>query len=87
MTAGLHHRLAGGWVGNRQTEELVVPPSESFNDGIELLKAADHMKLEGIVSKRRDAPCRSGKQSDWIKIKCQTWREANKECWRLFERR
>ena len=26
MTAGLHHRLAGGWVGNRQTEELVVPP-------------------------------------------------------------
>jgi ATP-dependent DNA ligase len=37
--------------------------SESFDDGIELLKAADRMKLEGIVSKRRDAPDRPGKQA------------------------
>jgi ATP-dependent DNA ligase len=35
--------------------------SESFDDGLELLKAADRMRLEGIVSKRRDAPYRSGK--------------------------
>jgi ATP-dependent DNA ligase len=41
--------------------------SESFDDGFELLKAADSTKLEGIVSKRRDAPYHSGKQSDWIK--------------------
>ena len=61
--------------------------SESFDDGFELLKAADRMRLEGIVSKRRDAPYRSGKQSDWIKTKCATWRQANKERWRLFERR
>jgi ATP-dependent DNA ligase len=61
--------------------------SESFDDGLELRKAADRMKLEGIVSKRRDAPYRSGKQSDWIKTKCATWRQANKERWRLFERR
>ena len=61
--------------------------SESFDDGFELRKAADRMKLEGIVSKRRDAPYRSGKQSDWIKTKCATWRQANKERWRLFERR
>jgi ATP-dependent DNA ligase len=58
--------------------------SESFDDGIELL---NRMKLEGIVSKRRNAPYRSGKQSDWIKVKCTTWRAANKECWRLFVRR
>jgi ATP-dependent DNA ligase len=44
------------------------------------------MKLEGIVSKRRDAPYRSGKQRGWVKIKCATWCEANKERWRLFER-
>jgi bifunctional non-homologous end joining protein LigD len=60
--------------------------SESFDDGIELLKAADRMKLEGIVSKRRDAPYRPGKQCDRIKVKCETWRNANKERWRLFER-
>jgi bifunctional non-homologous end joining protein LigD len=59
--------------------------SESFDDGVELLKAADRMRLEGIVSKRCDAPYRSGKQCGWIKIKCATWREANRERWRLFE--
>src|SRR5262249_40552155 len=41
--------------------------SESFDDGLELLAAADRLGLEGgIVSKRRDAPYRSGKQCDWI---------------------
>jgi bifunctional non-homologous end joining protein LigD len=60
--------------------------SESFDDRLELLAAADRMHLEGIVSKRRDAPYRSGKQCGWVKVKCATWREANKERWRLFER-
>jgi ATP-dependent DNA ligase len=45
--------------------------SESFDDGLELLKAADRMRLEVIG----------------VKVKCATWREANKERWRLFERR
>jgi hypothetical protein len=40
------------------------------------------MNLEGIVSKHRDAPHRPGKQCDWIKVKCKTWRAANKEQWR-----
>jgi bifunctional non-homologous end joining protein LigD len=61
--------------------------SESFDDGLELLQAADRFGLEGVVSKRCDTPYRSGKQSEWIKVKCQTWREANRERWRLFERR
>ena len=61
--------------------------SESFDDGLELLAAADRMHLEGIVSKRRDAPYRSGEQCGWVKVKCATWREANKERWRLFEQR
>jgi bifunctional non-homologous end joining protein LigD len=45
------------------------------------------MRLEGVVSKRRDAPYRFGKQSEWIKVKCAKWREANRERWRLFVRR
>ena len=45
------------------------------------------MGLEGIVSKRRDAPYRAGKKCDWIKVKCDAWRTANRERWRLFERR
>jgi len=31
------------------------------------------------VSKRIDAPSRSGNASDWIKVKCVGWRDANKE--------
>jgi hypothetical protein len=32
------------------------------------------------------AICASGKQCGWVKVKCATWREANKEWWRLLER-
>jgi bifunctional non-homologous end joining protein LigD len=61
--------------------------SENFDDGLRLLAEADRLGLEGVVSKRRDAPYGSGKQCDWIKAKCKTWRALNKERWRLFERR
>jgi bifunctional non-homologous end joining protein LigD len=37
-------------------------PSEAFDDGVELLAAAERMGLEGVVSKRRDAAYRSGPQ-------------------------
>jgi ATP-dependent DNA ligase len=50
------------------------------------LAEANRLGLEGVVSKRRDAPYRSGKQCDLLKVKCATWRDANKERWRLFER-
>jgi ATP-dependent DNA ligase len=42
--------------------------------------------LEGVVSKRRDAPYRSGECRDWRKVKTMAWREANRERWRLFEK-
>jgi bifunctional non-homologous end joining protein LigD len=77
----------------RQLEKLIskaradwLQLSETFDDGAKLLAEADRRGLEGIVSKRADAPYRSGKRSEWIKVKCQTWREANRERWRLFER-
>jgi bifunctional non-homologous end joining protein LigD len=60
--------------------------SDGFDDGGELLAAAERMGLEGVVSKRRDAPYRSGSQCGWIKTKTRAWREANKDRWRLFER-
>jgi bifunctional non-homologous end joining protein LigD len=60
--------------------------SDGFDDGVELLAAAERMGLEGVVSKRRDAPYRSGTMSSWVKVKTQAWREANRDRWRLFER-
>jgi ATP-dependent DNA ligase len=56
--------------------------SESFDDSLELLTAADRMRLERVVSKRRDAPYRSSATG----LRCQTWRGANKVRSRLFER-
>lgn len=39
-------------------------------DGAEFLKLACSLGLEGIIEKRRDAPYRSGRGGDWLKIKC-----------------
>src|SRR5262249_40339298 len=77
----------------RQLERIVKRPradwlqiSETFADGAKLLAEAGRMRLEGIVSERADSPYRSGKRSEWLKVKCAGWREANRERWRLFER-
>ncbi len=61
--------------------------------GVQLIKYVDHIAgngelvlehacklgLEGIVSKRADAPYRSGKSPEWVKTKCPAWREANRD--------
>jgi ATP-dependent DNA ligase len=60
--------------------------SESFTDPARLLAAAHDLGLEGVVSKRLDAPYRSGRRPEWVKVKTQSWRVANQERWRLFER-
>jgi ATP-dependent DNA ligase len=37
--------------------------------GQAMFEAACTMGLEGIVSKRRDSPYRSGRSADWVKVK------------------
>jgi len=59
---------------------------DAFDDGQKLLEAAEQHGLEGVVSKRRDAPYHSGECRDWVKVKTTAWREANRERWRLFEK-
>ncbi|MDP2410660.1 MAG: DNA ligase D [Pseudolabrys sp.] len=50
--------------------------SESIDEtGSVLLKHACRMNLEGIISKREDAPYRSGRSRDWIKTKCSDRQE------------
>jgi ATP-dependent DNA ligase len=51
-----------------------------------LLASAERLGLEGIVSKRRATPYRSGECRDWRKVKTVAWRQANRERWRLLER-
>ena len=40
-----------------------------------LVASACRMKLEGIIGKRADAPYRSGRSTDWIKLKCNLRQE------------
>jgi hypothetical protein len=61
--------------------------SESFSDPVRLLAVAGDVGLEGVVSKRRDAPYHSGRTLAWIKVKTERWRLANRERWRLFGER
>jgi bifunctional non-homologous end joining protein LigD len=50
--------------------------SESLTEpGPVLLKHACKLGLEGIISKRVDAPYRSGRGHDWLKIKCSDRQE------------
>jgi len=45
--------------------------SEHFEaEGDEVFARVCELKLEGIVSKRRDSPYRSGRSDDWRKMKC-----------------
>jgi bifunctional non-homologous end joining protein LigD len=38
--------------------------------GVDVFARACDLKLEGIISKRADAPYRSGRQASWLKSKC-----------------
>jgi ATP-dependent DNA ligase len=59
--------------------------SETFGDGDKLLASCEQMGLVGIVSKRRDFPYRSGTAD--CKVKCLSWREANKDQHEMFKKR
>ncbi|MDB5392885.1 MAG: ligase [Rhodospirillales bacterium] len=48
---------------------VYVEPFEE--DGARVFEHACRLGLEGVVSKRRDSPYRSGEQASWIKVKCK----------------
>lgn len=59
----LENLLAGRDEAIRLSEEVDA-------DGAEFFRVACELGLEGIVAKRRDAPYRSGRRPEWLKIKC-----------------
>jgi bifunctional non-homologous end joining protein LigD len=58
---------------------------DQFANGAALLGHCERFGLEGVVSKRRDAPYVSGECKAWVKSKCPKWRAENKERWQSFE--
>jgi bifunctional non-homologous end joining protein LigD len=68
--AALHRLLAGGGGDGR------IRYVEHFDgDGPAIFQSACAMNLEGIISKLRDAPYRSGRSDNFIKIKCHNEQE------------
>jgi bifunctional non-homologous end joining protein LigD len=63
-----------------------IPLVPTFDDGHQLLAACPDHRIEGVVSKLRDAPYRSGPTSSWIKCKCPVWLATNTGRWSTFVR-
>jgi bifunctional non-homologous end joining protein LigD len=59
----------------------------SFDDGEALMIACMEQSLEGVVSKKRNAPYRSGRGPTWVKSKTPMWRQANKDRWEKMRAR
>ncbi len=68
--AALHRLLQG------ESRKGLIRYVEHFDeDGSVIFKHACEMHLEGIVSKLRDAPYRSGRSNNFIKVKCHNEQE------------
>ena len=75
MLASLLRRAAPGLRINEHIEH---------EDGATVFAHACKLGLEGIVSKRRDSPYRSGRSPDWLKMKnpaCEAVRREAEEDW------
>jgi ATP-dependent DNA ligase len=60
-------RTSGFWLG--KTEHAIRFNEHLAHDGPAVFEHACRMGLEGIVSKRIDAPYRSGPSKTWLKAK------------------
>lgn len=67
-------RLAELMVGVDFQDRVIY--SEHFTDGAEkFLNSLCRLDMEGVISKRADAPYRSGRKGQWLKIKCHKRQE------------
>jgi bifunctional non-homologous end joining protein LigD len=63
-------RVLQSFLGEAAAASPLVIYSGHFEDGADLYARARGMELEGVISKWTDAPYRSGRTEDWIKVKC-----------------
>jgi bifunctional non-homologous end joining protein LigD len=71
-------------LSRNKSPDLAMMPS--FDNGEELMLAVMQHSMEGVVSKRKNAPYASGSKPEWVKVKSPTWRQANKDRGELFRR-
>jgi bifunctional non-homologous end joining protein LigD len=63
-------KLLGELLANRSSTDRLLLSEHVIGSGREFARLGCHRQLEGIVSKRRDRPYRSGRGLDWLKTKC-----------------
>ena len=79
-------RVLEALLDNVSGVQLITYVDHIAGDGELVLEHVCKLGLEGIVSKRADAPYRSGKRPEWIKTKCPAWREANRDRFEKMEK-
>ena len=63
-------KAALGELVGEKASGIVRYSAHVVGGGVEFLRQACRLHLEGAVAKRRDAPYRSGRGRDWLKVKC-----------------
>ncbi|MTD93107.1 hypothetical protein GIW81_02025 [Hyphomicrobium sp. xq] len=79
-------RVLEALLDNTSGVQLIRYVDHIGGDGELVLEHACKLGLEGVVSKRADAAYRSGRSTDWIKTKCPTWKDANRERFEKMEK-
>lgn len=87
MPLPLEHRKSELNALVNATDDERMQFSGAFDDPGRLLKTCEKMGFEGIVSKRRASPYRSGPTRDWLKVKTAAWRAANQNRFELLKKR
>ncbi len=70
MVLADRRRVLGQLLAGEPNGRLVLSETVEATPGVDLMRHACELGLEGIVAKRADAPYRSGRQENWIKVRC-----------------
>ena len=75
-------RRLGHLIDRAQIAQLLH--SQTFEAGDRILAECEARGLEGVTAKHQGSIYRSGRSTSWIKVKCPSWREANRDRGKLF---
>jgi hypothetical protein len=57
-------------IASAPSGQILMSETISVDAGVDLMRHACEIGLEGIVAKLVDAPYRAGRQESWIKVRC-----------------
>lgn len=79
-------RVLAALLAEAKGTQLIKYVDHFDGDGATVLAHACKLGLEGIVSKRADSRYRSGRRPEWVKVKCEAWKVANRDRFEKMDR-